>query len=393
MHRKRSMFSVFVFILFLAVGCNKANDDDIATQIKARMFSDPLLKSASVNVTSKDGIITLTGEVPGQAARLAAQTIASETDGVKQVIDSLSIAAPAPPLAAAEPAPPPATEPSPVMPKTKPKQKPVAPQQTSDTAPTPPTDYQTTSAASSPPDAPPDNPQPAAAPAPPTPPAPPPPQPITVTIPEGSIVTIRTIDAIDSSTNSTGQSFRASLEAPVVVNDRVVLPRGLNVKLKLVQADSAGKFSGRSELTVCLDTVTYQGKTYSLETSDVKQQGSSRGKRSAAVIGGGAVLGALIGGLAGGGKGAAIGAGVGAGGGTAVQATTMGQQVKIPSETRLDFTLHAAVPVTYLPPKTHSQPAIQNTDQATPATPEQTQAPNTNQTPSSGPDQTQSQNP
>lgn len=394
MHRKRSTLSVFLFILFLVVACNKPNDDAIATQIKARMFSEPLLKSASVNVVSKDGIVTLAGEVPDQAGRLEAESIASKTDGVKQVIDSLSIAAPLPPLAAAEPAPPPATEPSPVLPKTKPTKKPAVPQQTLKTAPATPTDDQTASAVNNPPDAPPANPQPAAAAAPaPTPPPPPPPQPITVTIPEGSIVTIRTIDAIDSSTSSTGQSFRASLDAPVVVDDHVVLPRGLNVKLNLVQADSAGKFSGRSELTVSLDSVTYQGKTYSLETSDVQQQGNSRGKRSAAVIGGGAVLGALIGGLAGGGKGAAIGAGVGAGGGTAVQAATKGQQVRIPSETRLDFTLHAAVPVTYLPPKTLSQPAVPNTDQATPAPSEQTQAPNIHQTPSSGADQGQSQNP
>jgi hypothetical protein len=72
------------------------------------------------------------------------------------------------------------------------------------------------------------------------------------------------------------------------------------------------------------------------------------------VIGGGAVLGALIGGLAGGGKGAAIGAGVGAGSGTAVQALTHGQKVKIASETRLDFTLHDPVNVTYFPKKSSS---------------------------------------
>jgi hypothetical protein len=63
------------------------------------------------------------------------------------------------------------------------------------------------------------------------------------------------------------------------------------------------------------------------------------------------LMAALIGGLAGGGRGAAIGAGVGAGGGTAVQLATHGQQVKIPSETRLDFTMHSPVAVTFLPNK------------------------------------------
>jgi hypothetical protein len=149
----------------------------------------------------------------------------------------------------------------------------------------------------------------------------------------------------------------------------VVVPKGLNVTLKLVNASSAGKFKGSSELTVSLESFTYQGKTYTLATSDVQEKGASRGKRSAAVIGGGAALGALIGGLAGGGKGAAIGAGVGAGGGTAVQAMTRGQQVKIPSETRLDFTLHAPVAVTYVPGRRAPRAEPASTDSSQPANP------------------------
>jgi hypothetical protein len=51
----------------------------------------------------------------------------------------------------------------------------------------------------------------------------------------------------------------------------------------------------------------------------------------------------VIGAIAGGGKGAAIGAVSGAGAGTAVQVMTKGQRVRIPSETRLTFTLQQAV--------------------------------------------------
>jgi len=146
------------------------------------------------------------------------------------------------------------------------------------------------------------------------------------------------------------------------------VPKGLNVNLKIVAANSAGKFSGTSELTVSLDSFTYQGKTYRLSSSNVQEKGESRGKRSGAVIGGGAVLGAIIGGLAGGGRGAAIGAGVGAGGGTAVQATTKGQQVRIPAETHLDFTLRDPLDVTFIP----SQKSLRSTPTAAPpASPDQ----------------------
>jgi outer membrane biosynthesis protein TonB len=331
--------------LALACGCNKVTDDSIATDIKARMFSEPLLKSAEVNVTSKDGIVTITGMVPDDAARLAAERIASQTKGVKQVIDSSTMAPPPPQAAENQPVetPPPARA-------TAPPPKPVRKKEKPKSAPPPAAPADDTSASAAPPV--PATPAVAPTPAPPpTPPPPPPPQPITVTVPEGTIVTVRTIDPIDSNTSTTGQSFHASLDAPVVVDDQVILPRGLNAKLKLVQASSAGKFKGSSELTVSLDSLTYQGKTYTFATSDVQEKGASRGKRSAAVIGGGAALGALIGGLAGGGRGAAIGAGVGAGGGTAVQLATHGQQVKIPSETRLDFTMHSPVAVTFLPNK------------------------------------------
>jgi outer membrane lipoprotein SlyB len=162
---------------------------------------------------------------------------------------------------------------------------------------------------------------------------------------------VRTIDSIDSSTSQPGHIFRGSLDAPVLLEGNLVVPRGLNMNLKLVKASTASGLNGSSELTVSLDSFTYQGKTYRISSSDVQQKGESRGKRSAAVIGGGAVLGAIIGGLAGGGKGAAIGAGVGGAGGTAVQATTHGKEVRIPSETHLDFTLRDPLDVAYVPSK------------------------------------------
>lgn len=360
--RKLALFA----LLGLAVACNKATDDSITTDIKAKMFSDPSLKSASVDVSTKDGVVTLKGQVPDDAARLAAQHIASSIPGVKTVVDQTTMAPPppAPSMAQAAPEPPPAparkrersekkreaakAEPLPAPP-------PAAPEAPANPGPLASNASQTKELPS--------------APAPPPP--PPPPQPITVTIPEGTVISVRTIDAIDSSQNTTGQTFRGSLDAPIVVDDKTVVPRGLNATLKLVEASSAGKFKGRSELTVSLDSFTFQGRTYQVASSDVQEKGSSRGKRSAAVIGGGAALGALIGGLAGGGKGAAIGAGVGAGGGTAVQALTHGQQVKIPSETKLDFTLHQSLPVTYLPKKTPQSRASSSDSlqQVAPSTP------------------------
>jgi hypothetical protein len=364
MHRPRLLLFLLTLVLFFAVACNKPSDDSIATNIKAKMFSEPLLKTSTVNVSVKGDTVTLSGQLADDAARLAAERIAAGTKGVTKVIDQTTV--PIRPAILAENVPPPA--PALARPTSRPPRTPrpqATPAQSTPPEPTrapepenPPAEQPAAAA-----------PVPSAAPAPALPPPLlPPPQPVTATIPEGTVVTVRTIDNIDSSTSQAGQTFHASLDAPILVDGRVVVPKGLNVNLKIVTASSAGTFSGASELTVSLDSFTYQGKTYRLSSSSVQEKGASRGKRSGAVIGGGAVLGAIIGGLAGGGRGAAIGAGVGAGTGTAVQAATKGQRVRIPSETHLDFTLRDPLDVTYFP----SQKSLRSTPAAAPlASPDQ----------------------
>ena len=160
-----------------------------------------------------------------------------------------------------------------------------------------------------------------------------------VEIPSGTSLTIRMIDAVDSEVNQLGQTFQASLDEPVVVDGRTVLPRNADVIVKLVEDQQSGKISGRTELGLALQSVKVDGRVVDITTEEVTQSSSSRGAKSGKVIGGTAALGAIIGGIAGGGKGAAIGAVSGAGAGTAVQVMTKGQKVRIPSETRLTFTL------------------------------------------------------
>jgi len=87
------------------------------------------------------------------------------------------------------------------------------------------------------------------------------------------------------------------------------------------------------------------GRMVDINTTDVSQSSSSRGARTGKVVGGTAVLGAIVGAIAGGGRGAAIGAASGAAVGGGVQVFTKGQRVRIPSETRLSFTLQQATPL------------------------------------------------
>lgn len=164
-----------------------------------------------------------------------------------------------------------------------------------------------------------------------------------IQIPSGTPITVRMIDAVDSKAARLGQTFRASIDEPVVMNGQTVIPRGADALAKLVEDQQSGKFEGRTILTLALTDITINGQMIDTTTGDVSKASSSRGARTAKVVGGTTALGAIIGALAGGGRGAAIGAASGAAVGGGAEILTKGQQVKIPSETRLTFTLQQPI--------------------------------------------------
>jgi hypothetical protein len=160
-----------------------------------------------------------------------------------------------------------------------------------------------------------------------------------IVVPDGTSITVRMIDPVNSEQSRLGDTFRASVDEPVMVDGQVAIPRGADAITKLVEDQQSGKIAGKTVLTLVLQQVLVNGRMVDLTSGDVSQSSGSRGARSAKVIGGAAALGAIIGALAGGGKGAAIGAGSGAAVGTGAEVLTKGQTVKIPSETRLTFIL------------------------------------------------------
>jgi hypothetical protein len=165
----------------------------------------------------------------------------------------------------------------------------------------------------------------------------------TVTLPAGTEISVMTNDSIDSATANEGQSFSADV-AENVTNSagRIVIPKGSEAELVLRKVRAQGKVTGNSELVLDLQSVKVNGRRYTISTEDVSQKGSDglgANKRTATMVGGGAVLGTLIGAVAGGGKGAAIGAATGAAAGAGTEVLTRGKAVKVPSESRLRFRL------------------------------------------------------
>jgi len=169
--------------------------------------------------------------------------------------------------------------------------------------------------------------------------------PVYVTIPAGTRISVRTIDAIDSSKSRVGDRFLASLEEPLMVDGNMVAAKGADVYGRLAESKESGTFTGRSQLRLELTGIVANGQTVPVVTGEYELTGKSRGASTAKRTVGGAAVGSIIGAIAGGGKGAAIGAGVGAGVGAGSEIITKGDQVNVPSETVLDFTLQRDVSI------------------------------------------------
>lgn len=348
MKAKTSLFALVVMTLALAIGigCAKPmkSNAQLNGEVQNKISGDSNLQGRQVAVQANDGVVTLTGTVQSDAEKIAASNDAAQIEGVKTVLNNLTVAAPA--VAAAQPA---AAEPA-AAPVPEVKAKPRASSNYTPRS-TKHADQQAPAVASAPQTS-----NTAMAAAPMTPAvaqnaAPVAPQaPKKVSIPDGTSISARLIDGLDSERNQAGDTFRATLNTPLTLEDNVVVPDGADLEGRVIEVKSAGHFEGASLLSLELTKLSYNGHTYQIHTNTWQKQGTSRGKNTAAKVGGGAVLGAIIGGIAGGGKGAAIGTVVGAGAGTGAQVATHGQQIKLNSEQLLSFTLQT--PVTVMPSTT-----------------------------------------
>jgi hypothetical protein len=303
-------------------------DQQVTSDIQAKIQGESALAGQNIQVSVSNGVATLNGTVSDEASRALAANDSGTVDGVKTVVNNLTVqsatqhSAPAP--APAEP------RKSEVHHDHRPVQAQTNPATQPQSAPQPMYNAQQQQQAVAPP---------------PAPPAPPKPVTQQYTLESDTVVPVTITEALDTKTAQPNDVFHATLASDLVSNGVVVIPRGSAVMGRVVEVHEAAHFKGAALLTLELTQVTARGRQITLVTNSYSKEGAARGKNTAVKAGGGAALGAIIGAIAGGGKGAAIGAAAGAGAGTGVNAVTRGEQVQIPSETRLEFRLQSPVSV------------------------------------------------
>ncbi|HMF90731.1 MAG TPA: BON domain-containing protein [Candidatus Angelobacter sp.] len=335
---KRHFWVGIVSLALIAAGCARLGartDQQVAADVQNKINADASFPDKQLTVIASNGVVTLSGTVSSDAARAAAAADAAQVDGVKTVVNNLVVTAPdlagmqadtqqpapqkAPALRAA------AIKPSPRSNRRSYSQESTASSGDNGLRTTVPASSGGDTVASS---------------------APAPAPPAKVTIPSGTQLSIRLTEELSSEKAQVGDVFHGSISAPITIDDQTVVPTTADVEGRVVDVKSAGRFAGQSDLVLQLTRLKMNGKSYAIQTDTWSKAGSSRGKATAAKVGGGAAVGAILGGIFGGGKGAAIGAAAGAGAGTGVSAATKGQQIVLHPEAVINFTLESALTVT-----------------------------------------------
>ena len=322
--------------LLLARPQDTQGRDDIAitTSIQAKLFQDPSLKMQDIQVSTQNGVVTLTGTVETQDQQAAVDRIASMEPGVVKVVDSLSVSGESAPSAPPDVE---SSQPAPSQSADEPPQAADEPPQTADTPPQP--APQTHSFGS---DA-----QQQTVPA-------------SLHLSSGTMISVRLNQGLSTNHNKSGDPFTATLEQPVVVNGWVVARRGQTIEGRILNSVKGGRIKGTSKLQIALTRLTLvNGQQLPIQTQLVQASGGTTRGRDASAIGTTTGTGAVIGAIAGAGEGAAIGAGIGAAAGVAGVLLTRGRPTMIPPEALLSFRLETSADISTVQAQAAFRPVTQ----------------------------------
>jgi hypothetical protein len=187
-------------------------------------------------------------------------------------------------------------------------------------------------------------PAPAARPAPVATPAPTPrPTPPPIVVAAGTELPIVLKSALSTKTAQAEDRVAASLADDVVVEGKVALPAGSEVRGHVLTAERSGRVKGRAHLVVSFDEIGVGGRTYAIRATHIDVTAGSSAGKDAKIAGGAAAAGVVIGAIAGGGSGAAKGGLIGGAAGGAAVLATRGKEVELEAGSRYRLELRSSL--------------------------------------------------
>ena len=79
------------------------------------------------------------------------------------------------------------------------------------------------------------------------------------TVPEGTALEVVLNQTISSGETRPGNSFDATLTVPIVINGKMVIPRGATVRGNVVDSEASGRLKGVAQLDLTLDSIEVHG--------------------------------------------------------------------------------------------------------------------------------------
>lgn len=165
-----------------------------------------------------------------------------------------------------------------------------------------------------------------------------------ITLPSGWVIPVRISDEVSSHHDKAGELYTGTVDPSVLIQDHVVIPRGTEAHIRLVDVKKGGHLHGKANVRLELISLIINGERLGVETDlPSKSQSAAHAKISAETKkgpeGGGVSTGSAGGGTEVGAAGAAIGP---------VIAAFTAAKVDIKPGSRIEFTLES--PFTFQPP-------------------------------------------
>jgi hypothetical protein len=174
-------------------------------------------------------------------------------------------------------------------------------------------------------------------------------------VPEGTKISLQLNSTLSTKSNNEGDSFTATVIAPVYLKDRLVIPKGSIVTGSVSHILRPGRFQGKAQMNLLFSTIRLPdaGNPLAIVASlaQIGQEENAKSQPEGTVTGQGSkgkdvarvapptLTGAGVGAIVGGGRGAAIGAGVGAAVGLAAVLAGRGTDLEIKRGTPMDIVL------------------------------------------------------
>ena len=161
-----------------------------------------------------------------------------------------------------------------------------------------------------------------------------------ISLPEGTVIPVRLADDVNSSHDKAGTMFTGTVDPSVLIHDIVVIPRGTEAHIRMVEAKKGGHIKGKAKVRLELVSLIMNGQRLGVDTNAPgKKKGAASAKGSAVAKksehGGGSVLAGDPGAVAG-----------------PVIAAFSAAKVEVKAGSRIEFTLES--------PFTFEKPPVNN---------------------------------